>query len=84
MLTPLNNRVVVKATQKEETSAGGIVLPSSEQEKPTTGQILACSANDQGIEVGDIVLFSKYAGNEMKVDGLDILVMKIDDLVAKL
>lgn len=83
MITPLNNRVIVKQTDVEVTSEGGIVLPSAEQDKPTTGQVIACTKNDE-VEVGDVVLFSKYAGTEMKVSGQAVLVLKLDELVAKL
>lgn len=90
-LRPLSDRVVVKRMEEEKTTAGGIVLPDSAKEKPAKGEILAIGEGkraDNGnimpmsVNVGDKVLFGKYAGQEVKVDGEDVLVMREDDIIA--
>lgn len=90
-LRPLSDRVVVKRMEEEKTTAGGIVLPDSAKEKPAKGEILAVGEGkraDNGnivpmsVKVGDKVLFGKYAGQEVKVDGADVLVMREDDIIA--
>jgi chaperonin GroES len=89
-IRPLHDRVVVRRMEEERTSAGGIVLPDSATEKPIEGEVLAIGRGtilDNGevrpldVKVGDKVLFGKYAGTEVKVDGEDILVMKEDDIM---
>ncbi len=90
-LRPLHDRVVIKRMEEERTSPGGIVIPDSATEKPIKGEILAVGngkANDSGkvqaldVKVGDTVLFGKYSGTEVKVDGDDLLVMREDDIMA--
>jgi chaperonin GroES len=90
-LRPLHDRVIVKRLENETTTASGIVLPDSAAEKPDQGEILAVGAgkkNDKGelspmsVKVGDRVLFGKYSGQTVKVDGEELLVMKEDDLFA--
>ena len=90
-LRPLHDRVVVKRMEEERTSPGGIVIPDSATEKPIKGEVLAVGngkVNDSGdvrpldLKVGDTVLFGKYSGTEVKVDGEDLLVMKEDDVMA--
>jgi chaperonin GroES len=90
-LRPLHDRVVVKRMEEERTSPGGIVIPDSATEKPIRGEVLAVGngkANDSGkvqaldVKVGDTVLFGKYSGTEVKVDGDDLLVMREDDIMA--
>ena len=90
-IRPLYDRVVVRRLDSEETSAGGIVLPGSAQEKPSTGEIVAVGSGrvlDNGdvkaleVKVGDKVLFGKYSGTEVKFDGQDVIVMKEDELFA--
>ncbi len=92
-LRPLHDRVIVKRMEEERTSAGGIVIPDSATEKPSRGQIIAAGngkVTDNGearpldVKVGDTVLFGKYAGTEVKVDGDDLLVMREDDIMAVL
>jgi chaperonin GroES len=77
--------------EEEKTTVGGILLPDSAKEKPAKGEILAvgegkCSDNGtiipMSVKVGDNVLFGKYAGQEVKVDGADVLVMREDDIIA--
>jgi chaperonin GroES len=89
-IRPLHDRVIVKRVEEELTSAGGIVLPGSAAEKPSQGVILAVGegkALDNGqirplqVKVGDKVLFGKYSGNEVKVDGEELIVMREDDIM---
>lgn len=90
-IRPLHDRVVVRRTEEERTSPGGIVLPDSATEKPVQGEILAVgkgkiSSNGDvqplDVKVGDTVLFGKYSGTEIKVDGEELLVMREEDIVA--
>jgi len=89
-LRPLHDRVVVRRTEEERTSPGGIVLPDSATEKPSEGDVVACG-NGQimqsgevralDVKVGDRVLFGKYSGSEVKVAGEEFLVMKEEDII---
>lgn len=90
-LRPLHDRVVVKRMEEERTSPGGIVIPDSATEKPIKGEVLAVGngkVSESGdvrpldLKVGDTVLFGKYSGTEVKVDGEDLLVMREDDVMA--
>ncbi|MDQ7075127.1 MAG: co-chaperone GroES [Gammaproteobacteria bacterium] len=90
-IRPLHDRVVIKRMEEERMSAGGIVIPDSATEKPVRGKIVAVGngkVNDKGdvrpldVKVGDMVLFGKFAGIEIKLDGEELLVMREDDLVA--
>jgi chaperonin GroES len=90
-LRPLHDRAIVRRTEEERTSAGGIVIPDSATEKPARGEVLAVGSGkrlDNGelaaldIKVGDQVLFGKYAGTEIKVDGEELLVMNESDIMA--
>jgi chaperonin GroES len=90
-IRPLHDRVIVKRMEEERTSPGGIVLPDAATEKPVKGEVLAvCNGRvmDSGeiraldVKAGDQVLFGKYSGTEIKVDGEELLVMKEDDIVA--
>jgi len=90
-LRPLADRVIVKRLEAEEKTASGIVLPGNTAEKPDQGEVLAVGPgkkNDKGdliamnVKVGDRVLFGKYSGQTVKVDGDELLVMKEDDLFA--
>ncbi len=92
-IRPLHDRVVVKRLENEATSAGGIVLPGSAQEKPMMGEVVAAGTGrvlENGdkraldVKVGDKVLFGKYSGTEIKLDGLELMVMREDDLLAVL
>ncbi|NNJ98485.1 MAG: co-chaperone GroES [Gammaproteobacteria bacterium] len=89
-IRPLHDRVVVKRMEEERTSAGGIVIPDSAAEKPQKGEIVAVGngkITDSGevraldVKVGDQVLFGKYSGTEIKVDGEDVLIMKEEDIL---
>ena len=90
-LRPLSDRVIVRRMEEEKMTAGGIMLPDSAKEKPATGEILAVGdgkRSDAGtiipmsVKVGDKVLFGKYAGQEVKHDGADVVVMREDDIIA--
>jgi chaperonin GroES len=90
-IRPLHDRVVVKRTEEERTSPGGIVIPDTAAEKPIRGQVIAIGNGkilDSGdvrpldLKVGDNVLFGKYSGTEVKVNGEDLLVMREDDVMA--
>ncbi len=90
-LKPLGNRVVIEPIEKEEITAGGIVLPETAKEKPQKGKVLAVGPgerNDNGDHValdvaeGDTVLFAKYAGTEFKIEGEKLLILRESDLLA--
>ncbi len=90
-MRPLHDRVIVKRTEEERTSPGGIVIPDAAAEKPIKGEIVAAGNGkllENGelraldVKVGDQVLFGKYAGTEVKVEGEELLVMKEDDIMA--
>lgn len=90
-LKPLNDRVVVKRIEEEQKTAGGIIIPDTAKEKPIQGEVIAVGNGkvmDDGtrrpldVAVGDRVLYSKYAGNEIKVEGEELLIMREDDILA--
>jgi chaperonin GroES len=90
-IRPLHDRVIIKRMEEERTTPGGIVIPDSATEKPIKGEVLAIGkgkVNENGsvrpldLKIGDKVLFGKYSGTEVKVDGEDLLVMREDDVVA--
>ncbi|WP_029896750.1 co-chaperone GroES [Desulfohalovibrio reitneri] len=90
-LKPLHDRVLVKRLEEEEKTAGGIIIPDSAKEKPIRGEIKAAGPGKTGddgkpqpmsVKTGDKVLFNKYAGTEIKVDGEEYLVMREDDILA--
>jgi len=89
-IRPLHDRVLVRRLEDETTTAGGILIPDNAKEKPSRGEILAIGKGkllDNGelraldVKVGDKVLFGKYSGNEVKVDGEELLVMREDDIM---
>ncbi|WP_374090646.1 co-chaperone GroES [Methylomicrobium lacus] len=92
-IRPLHDRVIVKRVEEETKTAGGIVLPGSATEKPSQGVILAVGTGkhlENGeirpleVKVGDKVLFGKYSGNEVKIDGEELIVMREDDIMGVL
>ncbi len=90
-LRPLHDRVIVERLSEDEKTAGGIIIPDSAKEKPQRGKIIAVGKGKVGddgairpldVKAGDIVLFGKYAGTEIKVDNQDRLIMREDDVLA--
>lgn len=89
-LEPLNDRVLVKRLESEEKTAGGLFIPDTAKEKPSKGQVVAVGPGkiEEGkrvpmaVKPGDEVLFNKYAGTEVKLDDVDHLVMREDDILA--
>ena len=91
-LQPLGDRVIVEVLDEEETTVSGIVLPDTAKEKPQKGKVLAVgpgSRDEDGeyikmdVEEGDIVIFSKYGGTEIKVGSEDVLILRESDILAK-
>lgn len=92
-LKPLDDRIVVKRLEAEEKTAGGIILPDAAKEKPQKGEVIAVGPGKQldsgnratpDVVAGDKVLFGKYSGTEVKVDGVEFLIMRESDILAKL
>ena len=90
-IRPLHDRVIVEREEEERTSAGGIVIPDTATEKPIRGKVVATgkgkiledgTVRPLDVGVGDKVLFGKYSGTEIKIDGDELLVMREDDLMA--
>ena len=90
-IRPLHDRVIIRRTEEERTTASGIVIPDSATEKPEQGEVIAVGTGkvlDSGevraldVKVGDRVLFGKYSGSTVKVDGEELLVMREDDITA--
>ncbi|MBW1982822.1 MAG: co-chaperone GroES [Deltaproteobacteria bacterium] len=90
-LKPLNDRIVVKRTEEEEVTKGGIIIPDTAKEKPIQGEVLAVGTgkvNEDGSKIpldvkkGDTILFSKYAGTDINVEGEELLIMREDDVLA--
>ena len=90
---PLHDRVLVRRIDEDEKTAGGIIIPDSAKEKPMQGEIVAVgsgSRNDKGevapldVKAGDLVLFGKWSGTEVKIDGEDLLIMKESDIMGVL
>jgi chaperonin GroES len=90
-IRPLHDRVIVKREEEERKSPGGIVIPDSAAEKPSKGRVVAAGKGkilEDGkvrpldVKVGDKILFGKYSGTEVKVDGDDLLVMREEDIMA--
>ena len=90
-IRPLHDRVIIKRWEEEKTSPGGIVIPDSAAEKPVKGEVVAVGngkilengeVRKLDLKVGDKILFGKYSGTEVKVDGVDLVVMREDDIMA--
>ena len=85
-ITPLHDRVIVQAAAAEEKTAGGIIIPDTAKEKPQRGIVVAAGPGKKDepmtVKVGDTVLYGKYAGTELNVDGNDYLIMRESDIFA--
>jgi len=93
VIKPLDDRIVVTRTEADQTTSGGIILPENAKEKPQQGKVLAVGPGkllDNGerakpdVAAGDIVLFGKYSGTELTVDGQEVVILKESDILAKL
>jgi chaperonin GroES len=91
-ITPLHDRVVVKRFEEKESIKGGIIIPDSAKEKPQEGEVVAVGAGKRekgeriplDVKVGDRVLFGKYSGNDIKIDDEEYMILKEDEILAKL
>lgn len=90
-LKPLHDRIIVRAAQAEETTKGGIIIPDTAKEKPMQGEVLSIGQGKQSedgritplqVKIGDKVLYGKYAGTEVTVDGEELLIMRESDVFA--
>jgi len=90
---PLHDRVAIRRIEEDQKTAGGIIIPDTAKEKPSQGEVLAVgpgARNDKGeliapdVKVGDLVLFGKWSGTEVKIDGQDLLIMKESDIMGVL
>lgn len=90
-LRPLHDRILVKRLEEEQVTKGGIIIPDSAKEKPIKGEVVAVGPGkvaDDGKQIpmnvksGDKVIFNKYAGTEVKIDGVELLIMREDDILA--
>ena len=91
-LQPLADRLVVKPMEKEEVTKGGIVLPDTVREKPQEGEVIATGPGrmtedgkrlEMDVKVGDIVIYAKYGGSEIKIDDEDLIILRESDILAK-
>jgi len=91
-ITPLHDRVVVRRFEEKESVKGGIIIPDSAKEKPQEGEVVAVGngRREKGelipldVKVGDRVLFGKYSGNDIKIDDEELMILKEDEILAKL
>jgi chaperonin GroES len=90
---PLQDRVLIRRLEQDEKTSGGIIIPDTAQEKPMEGEVLAAGSGTRGedgtlhaldVKVGDRVLFGKWAGTEVKIDGEDLIIMKESDILGVL
>ena len=91
MIKPLGERIVVKVVEDNEQTSGGIFIPDSAKEKPQKGEVVAVGLgklNDKGerepidVKVGDVLLYAKYAGNDIKMDGVEYKILSVKDALA--
>lgn len=89
-IRPLHDRVIIKRTEEENKSKGGIIIPDSAKEKPAQGEVIAVGDGkilengtkiEMNVKTGDKILFSKYAGTEVKIEGEEYLIMREDDIL---
>jgi len=78
---PLGKRVLIERVEEAKTTASGIYIPDSAKEKPSQGKVLAVSTEVENVAVNDTVVFGKYSGSELTLDGTDYLVIETDDLL---
>jgi|SRR5271170_7282698 chaperonin GroES len=92
-ITPLHDRVIIRRIEEKETQKGGIIIPDSAKEKPQEGEVIAVGAgkrNEKGdrvaldVNVGDRVLFGKYSGSEIKLEGEELLILREEEILARL
>ncbi|HEV2305128.1 MAG TPA: co-chaperone GroES [Candidatus Acidoferrales bacterium] len=91
-ITPLHDRVIVKRIEEKESVKGGIIIPDTAKEKPQEGEVVAVGSGKRekgeliplDVKVGDRILFGKYSGNEIKIDDQEYLILKEDEILAKL
>ncbi len=91
-ITPLHDRVIVRRIEEKESVKGGIIIPDTAKEKPQEGEIVAVGSGKRekgeliplDVKVGDRILFGKYSGNEIKIDDQEYLILKEDEILAKL
>jgi chaperonin GroES len=91
-ITPLHDRVIVKRIEEKETVKGGIIIPDTAKEKPQEGEVVAVGSGKRekgeviplDVKVGDRILFGKYSGNEIKIDDEEYLILKEDEILAKI
>lgn len=90
-LKPLHDRVIVKRVEEDEKTAGGLIIPDTAKEKPSRGKIIAVGPGARGedgkrqildVQEGDTVLFGKWSGTEVKIDGEELIIMKESDILA--
>ena len=89
-LKPLGDRVVIKRIEQEQKTAGGIIIPDTAKEKPMEGEVVAIGSGKienntkvpLDVKVGDVVLFAKWGGSEVKIDGIEYIIMKESDILA--
>ncbi len=91
-VTPLHDRVLVRRLEEKETAKGGIIIPDTAKEKPQEGEVIAAGAgklNEKGaripldVKVGDRILFGKYTGNDITIDGQEYLILREEEILAK-
>jgi len=89
-LTPLHDRILVRRVEESETTRGGIIIPDSAKDKPQEGEVIAAGkgkVNDEGkvhpldVKVGDRILFGKYSGTEIKIDGEELVIMREEEVL---
>ena len=91
-ITPLNDRVLVRRLEEKETATGGIVIPDTAKEKPQEGEVIAVGGGKMekgrripiAVKVGDRILFGKYTGSDIKVDNQEYMILREDEILAKL
>lgn len=81
-IRPLGDRVVIKRIEAEEKTKSGIVLPGQAKEQPQIAEVLAVANDEMDVKIGDKVIFSKFSGTDIKIDGNEYIVVKVEDLLA--